>query len=62
MDFNHHYVSMMDEEYKKRRSNWYGRYMHKIDRKVLKITPQMKYMHMMEIVDYAHRQWRNKEF
>jgi len=61
MDFNHHYVSIMDEKYKKRRGNWYGRYMHKIDREVFEITPQMRYKHMMEIVEYAYHLGRNKE-
>jgi hypothetical protein len=50
LDFNHFYVSIMDEKYKKRQSNWYGRYMHKIDRRVLEITHEIRYMHMMEIV------------
>lgn len=61
MDFSCNYVSIMDAKYKKRRRNYYSRYMHKIDRRVLKITPQIRYMHMMEIVDYAHKQWSLKE-
>ncbi|OPX57170.1 MAG: hypothetical protein A4E25_02419 [Methanobacterium sp. PtaB.Bin024] len=61
LDFNHYYVSIMDEKYKKRQSNWYGRYMHKIDRRVLEITPEIRYMHMMEIVNYAHKLWKTKE-
>lgn len=62
MDFNHYYVSIMDEKYKKRQTNWYGQYMHKIDRRAVLITPQMRYKHMMEIVDYAYRLWRNKDY
>jgi hypothetical protein len=61
MDFSYNYVSIMDEKYKKRKSNYYGRYMHKIDRRAIKITPMIKYMHMMEILDYAHKQWSLKE-
>lgn len=60
-DFAYNYVSIMDDEYKKRRSNYYSRYMHKIDRKVPEITPQVRYMHMMEIVDYAHKLWSMKK-
>lgn len=56
-DFSHHYISTMDPKYKKRKNNFYGRYMHKIDRNMGEITPRMKYIHMMEIVDYAHRLW-----
>ncbi len=57
MDFTRNYVSIMDDEYKKPKSSYYGRYTHKIDRRVIKITPRIKYMHMMEIVDYAHKLW-----
>lgn len=58
IDFNFNYVSMMDKKYKKRRTNLYGRYMQKIDRKVFTVTPQMKYRHMIEIVDEAYRNFR----
>ena len=61
LDLSYYYLSTMDGKYKSRRSNWYGRYMHKIDRKVIEITPRMRYMHMMEIVDYAHRLWSLEE-
>jgi len=57
MDFSYEYVSIMDEKYKKCRSNYYGRYRHKIDRRVTKITPQIRYMHLLEIVNYAQRLW-----
>lgn len=57
MDYSYYYVSQMDEKYKKRDTELYGRYMYHIDRKVLKITPQLKHKHWMEIVDYAHRLW-----
>jgi len=55
VDFTYRYVSIMDEEYKKRKGNLYGRYMHKIDRSVVDITSRIRYIHMMEIVDYAHK-------
>lgn len=55
VDFTYHYISIMDEEYKRRRGNFYGRYMYKVDRTVVNITPQIRYRHMMEIVDNAHK-------
>jgi len=61
MNFTYNYVSIMDDKYKKPRNNYYSRYMDKIDRKVIKITPRMKYLHMMEIVDYAHKLWSLEE-
>lgn len=57
MDYSYYYVSMVDEKNKKRETGLYGRDMYHIDRKVLKITPQLKHKHQMEIVDYAHRLW-----
>ena len=59
-DYNYQYVSMMDEKFKKRRTHWYGRYMSKIDRKIITIIHELKYKHMMEIVDYATREF-NRE-
>jgi len=35
--------------------------MYHIDRKVLKITPQVKYQHQMEILKYAHWLWAQKD-
>lgn len=61
VDFSYYYISTMDDEFKKRQSNFYGRYMHKIDRKMIEITPQMRYKHMMEIVDYAHKLWAQED-
>ncbi|NYB52625.1 MAG: hypothetical protein HVN35_08725 [Methanobacteriaceae archaeon] len=57
LDFNYHYVSLMDEKYKKRKPVLYGRYRYKIDRKVFKISPRLKHIHLMEIVDYASKLW-----
>lgn len=61
VDFSYHYVSIMDEEYKKRKGNLYGRYMHKIDRSVVDINSRIRYIHMMEIVDYAHKLWAKED-
>jgi hypothetical protein len=57
LDFNYHYVSLMDEEYKKSKPVVYGRYWYKIDRRVLNITPRTRYIHLMEIVEYANKMW-----
>lgn len=56
-DLSYFYVSTMDDSYKKVKTNFYGRYRHKIDRKVVQITPELKYRHILEIVDYAHKLW-----
>ncbi|KAF5046651.1 hypothetical protein DSECCO2_468620 [anaerobic digester metagenome] len=60
-DFSYHYVSQIDPKYKKRDPQLYGREMYHIDRKVLKITPQVKYQHQMEILKYAHWLWAQKD-
>ncbi len=56
-DFTYHYISTLDDKYKKRRGYWYGRYMQKIDGKVITITPELKYRNMMEIVRHAEREF-----
>ena len=61
MDYSYFYVSQVDEKYKKHDPELYGRYMYHIDRKVLKVTPQLKHKHWKEIVDYAHRLWAKKD-
>lgn len=61
IDYSYYYVSQMDEKYKKREPGLYGRYMYHIDRKVLKVTPQLKHKHRMEIVEYAHRLWAKND-
>lgn len=53
LDFSYQYISMVDDEYKKRQGNFYGRYLDKINRRVITITPEMRWNHMMEIVDEA---------
>lgn len=55
LDHSYQYISMVDAEYKKRQGNFYGRYLDKINRQVITITPEMKWRHMMEILDEAHR-------
>ncbi|HII84716.1 MAG TPA: hypothetical protein HA271_07800 [Methanobacterium subterraneum] len=56
-DLSYFYVSTMEDSFKKVKTNFYGRYRHKIDRKVVHITPELKYRHLLEIVDYAHKLW-----
>ncbi len=60
LDFTYHYVPLMDEEYKKIDPVLYGRYMHKIDRKVFNVTPRIKHIHTMEIVEYANKLWSDE--
>lgn len=62
VDFSYQYVSQMDPKYKKRDSQHYGRDMYHVDRKVLKITPQVKHKHQMEILKYAHWLWAQKDY
>lgn len=54
-DLPYFYVSTMENSYKNVKTNFYGRYKYKIDRKVVHITPELKYQHILEIVDYAHK-------
>ena len=61
MDSSYHYVSQMDPKFKKREPQLYGRDMYTVDRKVLKITPQLKYQNQMEILKYAHWLWAQKD-
>lgn len=54
LNLSHHYVSTMDEKYKKMVGNSYTTDMKRCDTKILlkpRITPWMKEKHMMEIVD-----------
>jgi hypothetical protein len=51
MNFSYQYVSQMDPKYKMKDARIYGRDMYHVDRKVLKITPQVKYRHQMEILE-----------
>jgi len=62
LDHSYQYISLVDEEYKKRQGNFYGRYIDKVNRRVITITPEMKWRHMMEILDEAHKLWaENKD-
>jgi hypothetical protein len=56
-DNTYYYISTMDEDYKKIKTTFYGRYRYKIERKTLPITPELKYQHILEIVQYAHKLW-----
>lgn len=54
LNLSYHYVSTMDDKYKKMVGNSYTTDMKRCDTKILlkpKITPWMKEKHMMEIVD-----------
>lgn len=57
VDLSYFHVSTMDDSYKNVKTNFYGRYRHKIDREVVHITPELKYRHILEIVDHAHKLW-----
>jgi hypothetical protein len=53
-DFSYHYVSTLDEKYKKQKGNYYTNDMRRCDIKIPvkpKITPWFKYNNMMEIVN-----------
>lgn len=57
-DFSYHYVSTLDEKYKKQKGNCYTSDMRRCDIKILvkpEITPRLKYQNMMEIVDQVAR-------
>jgi hypothetical protein len=53
-DLSYHYVSTLDEKYKKWKGTSYTSDMRRCDIKILvkpEITPRLKYQNMMEIVD-----------
>ena len=57
-DFSYHYVSTLNEEYKKWRGTGYTSDMRRCDIKISvkpEITPRLKYQNMMEIVDQVAR-------
>lgn len=57
-DFNYHYISILDEKYKKRRKNTYSSDMRRCDIRIPvkpEITAELKYQNMMEIVEYANQ-------
>jgi hypothetical protein len=67
-DFSYHYVSTLDEKYKKLKGTSYTSDMRRCDIKILvkpEITPKLKYQNMMEIVDHVAREFavagRNKQ-
>jgi hypothetical protein len=57
-DLSYHYISTLDEEYKKQRGSCYTSDMRRCDIKIHvkpEITPWRKYQNMMEIVDQVSR-------
>ena len=63
-DFSYHYVSTLDEKYKKQKGNYYTNDMRRCDIKIPvkpKITPWLKYKHMMEIVNQVAQDFANKQ-
>ncbi|UTB32293.1 MAG: hypothetical protein NKF70_12475 [Methanobacterium sp. ERen5] len=64
LNLSHHYVSTLDDKYKKMVGNNYTTDMKRCDTKILlkpRITPWMKEKHMMEIVDAVSMEIRAKE-
>lgn len=62
---SHHYISTLDEKYKKIRSP-YTSDMKRIDMRIPVITMEMKYQHVMEIVnkanmDFSHARQKVKD-
>jgi len=53
-DFSYHYLSTLDKEYKKKRSA-YTSDMQRVDLQVPVITPELKYQHLLEIVEEANQ-------
>ncbi|MGZ7047539.1 MAG: hypothetical protein ACXVHP_04565 [Methanobacterium sp.] len=54
----YHYISTVDEKYKKRRSS-YTSDMRRCDLQIPVITEEMKYKNLMEIVDEANKKFSN---
>jgi hypothetical protein len=53
-DFSYQYISTLDEKYKKQKGNYYTNDMRRCDIKIPvkpKVTPWLKYTHMMELVN-----------
>jgi hypothetical protein len=63
-DFSYHYVSTLDEKYKKQKGNYYTNDMRRCDIKIPvkpKITPWFKYTNMMEIVNQVAQDFASLE-
>jgi hypothetical protein len=61
-DFSYHYVSTLDEKYKKQKGDYYTNDMRRCDIKIPvkpKITPWLKYNNMMEIVNQVAQDFAN---
>jgi hypothetical protein len=58
-DSSYQYISTIDEEYTKRRRQWYTSDMRRCDMRIPvkpEITPWQKHHNMMEIIDHAARE------
>ncbi len=55
-DLSYHYISTLDEKYKKRGSG-YTSDMRRCDMRVPVITPGLKYQNLMEVVKYAEMEF-----
>ena len=63
-DFSYHYVSTLDEKYKNQKGDYYTNDMRRCDIKIPvkpKITPWLKYKHMMEIVNQVAQDFASLE-
>ncbi len=63
-DLSYHYISTLDEKYKKQKGNYYTNDMRRCDIKIPvkpKITPWLKYKHMMEVVNQVSQDFASSE-
>ncbi len=63
-DFSYHYISTLDEKYKNQEGDYYTNDMRRCDIKIPvkpKITPWLKYKHMMEIVNQVAQDFASLE-
>lgn len=55
-DLSYHYISTLDEKYKKLNSS-YSNDMKRCDIRIPVITPALKYQHLLEVIRYAEREF-----
>ena len=63
-DLSYDYISTLDEKYKKQKGNYYTNDMRRCDIKIPvkpKITPWLKYKHMMEVVNQVSQDFASSE-
>lgn len=58
-DTTNHYISTMDEKYKKQASS-YTSDMRRCDVRIPVITPALKYQNLMEVIKYAEREFERE--